>query len=432
LKVLILGSGAREHALAEAVAASGRKPQVFVAPGNDGMRDVATCVDLPLQDVDAQADWAVQNDIDLTIAGSEEPLVRGAWDAFDARRKRLFGPSAAAARLEGSKVFAKEFMHRHAIPTAAFTVCASREEAEAAVQRHGLPCVLKVDGLAAGKGVYVVRTPSECDQAFAELFVDARFGPAAARVLVEDCLEGPEASVFAICDGYSYRILGVAQDHKRAHDGNQGPNTGGMGAVSPVAFVSEAALQDIEQRILAPTLVGMLDEGVPYRGFLYLGLMMTPDGPALLEYNCRLGDPEAQVILPRLRSDFLQLVVAADAGDVRQASFELGEGTTVGVVLASGGYPAAAQVGQPVRGIEAARAQGARVFCAGVRRTNNEWRSSGGRILTIVAAGDNAEQARQRAYEAVHCIDIPGSFHRRDIGALDPEGEAWKSRSSAS
>jgi phosphoribosylamine--glycine ligase len=329
-------------------------------------------------------------------------------------------------------VFAKQFMQRHGIPTAAFSVCHARDEAEAAVRRHGLPCVIKVDGLAAGKGVYVVHTAGECQQACEELFVDERFGDAAQRILIEDCLEGPEVSVFALCDGYTSRILGVAQDHKRAHDGNQGPNTGGMGAVSPVAFLSAQALRDIENRILAPTLVGMLDEGVPYRGFLYLGLMMTASGPHLLEYNCRLGDPEAQVVLPRLRCDFLELVLAADAGDVLRAPFDLHDGTTVGVVLASQGYPAAARVGQPVHGVEAARALGAHVFCAGVRQTDTTWVSSGGRILTVVAQGADTEQARRRAYEAVQHIDIPGSFHRRDIGALDPEGEAWRSRSSAS
>ena len=432
MKVLILGSGAREHALVEAVAASPRKPDVYVAPGNDGMRAMATCVDLSLNDVEALAQWADDNAMDLTIAGSEEPLVLGAWDAFDARQRRLFGPSQAAAQLEGSKLFAKQFMQRHGIPTAEFSVCDNLEAAEADLRRRGLPLVLKADGLAAGKGVYVVRTQQEAQAALQELFVQRRFGDAAQQVLIEECLEGPEVSIFALCDGYSYRLLGVAQDHKRAHDGNRGPNTGGMGAYSPVAFLSREALQNIEQSILAPTLVGMLDEGVPYRGFLYLGLMMTSDGPQLLEYNCRLGDPEAQVLLPRMQSDFLDLVVAAESGDVTSVPFAVSAGCSVAVVVASRGYPDAAQVGQPVSGIEEARSLGARVYCAAVSGSPGQFVSSGGRVLTVVAEGENAEEARRRAYEAVQRIRIPGSFHRGDIGALDPEGEVWKSRSSAS
>jgi phosphoribosylamine--glycine ligase len=259
-----------------------------------------------------------------------------------------------------------------------------------------------------------------------------RFGDAARQVLIEECLEGPEVSVFALCDGYSYRLLGVAQDHKRAHDGNRGPNTGGMGACSPVAFLTAEALRDIEQTVLAPTLVGMLEEDMPYRGFLYLGLMMTARGPQLLEYNCRLGDPEAQVLLPRLQGDFLDLLLAAESGDVGAVSFELSDVVTVGVVVAAEGYPAAARLGQPVAGIEEARSLGARVYCAGVSGSAGELVSSGGRVLTVVAEAEDVAEARRRVYAALERIRIPGSFHRRDIGAFDPEGEVWKSRSSAS
>jgi len=432
LKILVLGSGAREHALAATFARSRHAPNVFVAPGNDGMHDVAQRVNVPISDFEALAEFAHREGVRLTVAGSEEPLVRGIWNAFDASGLRLFGPSAQAAQLEGSKAWAKEFMMRHGIPTAAFSVhedfAAARDEAF----RHELPFVIKADGLAAGKGVFIVERHEDAERILRDLLVDGAHGSAGQRVIIEAALCGPEVSVFAITDGYNYRVLGCAQDHKRAFDHDRGPNTGGMGAYSPVPLLAPEALRQIEREILAPTLVGMLDEGAPYRGFLYLGLMLTETGPQLLEYNCRLGDPEAQVVLPRIRTDVLDLVFAADEGDVTSADLAFDDRAAVAVVIASEGYPGDPAKGRPVRGVAAARAAGADVFCAGVVRQGDGLVTSGGRVVTVVGRGDDVAEARARAYEAVEVIEVPGGFHRRDIAHQAMERGVWQSRSSAS
>ncbi len=432
MKILILGSGAREHALAAAVARSRHAPQVLVAPGNAGISDVAQCVDLPLHDLQGLAAFAQRENVRLTIAGSEEPLVGGAWNRFDALGMRLFGPSAEAARLEGSKAWAKEFMRRHGIPTAAFSIHGDYDEARAAVREHPLPLVIKADGLAAGKGVHIVRSLDEADAVLRAMLVDGEHGEAGRHVIIEAALTGPEVSVFAITDGYNHRILGCAQDHKRAFDHDEGPNTGGMGAYSPLPLLGDDIVRKVEAEILAPTLSGMLEEGVPYRGFLYLGLMLTPDGPQLLEYNCRLGDPEAQVLLPRIRSDVLDLLLAADAGEVTGAELQFSGDAAVGVVIASEGYPGSPAKGRPIEGLAAARQTGAEVFCAGVSKRNDALVTSGGRVVTVVGRGADVDEARARAYEAVDVIDIPGAFHRKDIAHQALERETWQSHLSAS
>ena len=428
MKVLVLGGGGREHALAEALGQSARCDEVLVAPGNDGMRDVARVVPVPLHDLEGLVDLARRERVDLTVAGSEEPLVRGVWDAFDLAGLRLFGPSAAAAELEGSKVFAKEFMRRHGIPTAGFEVVADFDRACAALAHCAYPLVIKADGLAAGKGVHIVHSRPEAEASLRAMLVDRRYGDAGARVLLEEALRGPELSVFAISDGYSYRLLGAAQDHKRAYDGDRGPNTGGMGAYSPVPLLDAPLLQQIHQRILGPTLAGLVDEGIPYRGFLYAGLMLTAEGPSLLEYNCRLGDPEAQVLLPRVRSDVLQLVHEAERGDVNAAELEIDPHFAVGVVVASQGYPEAPQIGREIRGLDAARATGARVYAAGMRERNGVLTTSGGRVCTVVALGANVATARTRAYAGIDAIAIEGAFHRRDIAMQGLEAASWPSR----
>ena len=432
MKVLVLGSGAREHALAHALARSPRCTEVLVAPGNAGMRNVARVLPLPLDDLSALASAAREEGVALTVAGSEEPLVRGVWDVFDAAELRLVGPSAAAAALEGSKVFAKEFMRRYGIPTADFEVCEDLEAGLRAVLRRGFPQVLKADGLAAGKGVHIVTSAAEAESSLRAMMVDGKYGEAGRRVVLETSLTGPEISVFALCDGYNYRLLGVAQDHKRAYDGDLGPNTGGMGAYSPVPGVGPELLGEVVARVLVPTLAGMVDEGAPYRGFLYMGLMLTESGPQLLEYNCRLGDPEAQVLLPRLDSDCLELLLACDAGDVTAAPFHLAAGTALGVVVASGGYPDAPRLGMPVHGLEAARRTGADVYCAGVRADRDGLVTCGGRVCTVVGRGDDVAAARRAAYEAASLIQIEGSFYRSDIGwrALVEVGETTARRPS--
>lgn len=433
MKILILGSGAREHALAVAVARSPKVTGVWVAPGNAGMRDVAVPLDMSLADLEALAHFARREKVALTIAGSEATLVRGVWDVFDSHNLRLLGPSQQASQLEGSKAWAKEFMRRHDIPTADFVVVEDIETARREVARRGLPLVLKADGLAAGKGVYIPQTPAEAEQALRALLLDQLHGPAGQRVVIERCLRGVELSVFAISDGYSYQLLGTARDHKRAFDGDCGPNTGGMGAFSPVPFVTTALLRDIECRILVPTLAGMLDEGAPFRGFLYLGLMLSEDGPFLLEYNCRLGDPEAQVILPRLQGDFVELCLATDAGDVQAAPVRWSEDAAVGIVLASAGYPASPESGKPVRGLEKARARGVEIFMAGVEDAGSgELVTRGGRILTVVGRGRGIAEARSHAYAALAEVKIDGAFHRADIAALVEEKSTCPKSASAS
>jgi phosphoribosylamine--glycine ligase len=418
--------------LAAAVARSRHAPEVYVAPGNAGMGAVARCVDTPLDDLQGLARFARRENVQLTIAGSEEPLVHGAWNVFDAHGLRLFGPSAEAARLEGSKAWAKEFMRRHAIPTAAFSVHRDLDSARAAVRRQTMPCVVKADGLAAGKGVYIVHSHEEADRVLRATLVDGGLGDAGRRVVIEAVLSGPEVSVFAVTDGYNHRILGCAQDHKRAFDHDEGPNTGGMGAYSPLPLLDDDFVAAVESDILAPTLSGMLEEGVPYRGFLYLGLMLTKQGPQVLEYNCRLGDPEAQVLLPRIRSDVLDLLLAADAGDVTRAALEFDASAAVGVVIASEGYPGTPAKGRPIRGLAAARDAGAEVFCAGVALQGDALVTSGGRVVTVVGRGADVSAARTLAYRAVRAIDIPGAFHRSDIAHQALERETWQGRLSAS
>ena len=431
MKVLVLGSGAREHALAHALARSARCSEVLVAPGNDGMLDVARLLPIPLGDLQALALAARSEGVRLTVAGSEDPLVRGAWDVFDANGLRLFGPSAAAAALEGSKVFAKDFMRRYGIPTAAHELFDDFETARRALARWEAPLVVKADGLAAGKGVHVVATRAEAEASLHAMLVERRYGDAGQRVILEAMLRGPELSVFALCDGYNFKILGSARDHKRAYDGDAGPNTGGMGAYSPVPEIDAALEREIAGSILAPTLAGLVDEGSPYRGFLYAGLMLTESGPQVLEFNCRLGDPEAQVLLPRVRSDLLDLLLAADQGDLTAADFELEPGAAVGVVVASAGYPEAPRTGVEVHGVEAARARGAAVYCAGVRRVGDRLVSSGGRILSVVGRGPDVASARAQAYAAVGEIAIEGAFHRRDIAARAAAGRQAASNAGA-
>ncbi len=433
MKILVLGSGAREHALAAALARSRGAPQVLVAPGNDGMLDVARRAGRDASDLDALAHWARDEAVDLVVAGNEEPLVRGAWNVFDAHRLPFLGPAAEAARLEGSKSWAKEFMHRHDIPTAAFHIHDDYASAMADAAARPLPFVIKADGLAAGKGVHLVDDRETAARVLRAMLVDGECGDAGRRVVLEDMLVGEELSVFALTDGYNYRLLGCAQDHKRAFDGDRGPNTGGMGAYSPVPHVPESVLQAVVNRVLVPTLVGMLEEGIPYRGFLYLGLMLTPAGPQVLEYNCRLGDPEAQVLLPRLRSDFLDLVLACLDGDVTACRFDIADDLcTVGVVIASEGYPEQLRAARPIRGLEAARRAGATVYCAGVEKRGDDLLTRGGRILTVVGSGASVGAAREVAYAGVGAIEIPGSFHRTDIAHRALERETWQSRASAS
>ena len=426
MRVLVVGSGAREHALAWKLAGEPAVAEVVCAPGNAGMARMTRCVALDAADPAAVADLASRERVDLTVVGPEQPLERGVADVFQDRRRPLLGPSQAAARLETSKVFAKQFMARHGVPTARFVACESPEEALAAIRRGelGLPLVVKADGLAAGKGVVVAEDRASAEAAVRDAMVDRRFGAAGSRVVLEECLRGTEASFFVLADGRAALTLGSAQDHKRALDDDRGPNTGGMGAFAPSPLIDDAARRIILTRIVEPVLAGLAGEGVPYRGFLYVGLMMTADGPQVIEFNVRLGDPEAQVVLPMIDGELAPLLAAAAAGDLGHATCRTRPEPHVGVVLASGGYPGPYETGKIIAGLEAAEAvDGVTVFHAGTTARDGRIVTSGGRVLTVVARGHDFASAIARAYEGVGKISFDGMQYRSDIGrkALAPE-----------
>ena len=408
MNLLVIGSGGREHALCWKLRQSARVGRLWCAPGNAGIAAVAECV--PLGDGhDAVIAFALAHDIALVVIGPEGPLVGGLVDALRAAGIRAFGPSAAAARLEGSKGFTKALCARANIPTAAFARFDSGDAARAYVAGHPLPVVVKADGLAAGKGVVIAHTAAEADAA-----LDLMPGP----VVIEAFLTGPEASLFVLCDGTDIAVLGSAQDYKRVGDGDTGPNTGGMGAVSPApALTAELEARALTE-IVAPTVAAMAAMGTPFVGVLFAGLMLTPTGPQLIEYNVRFGDPECEALMVRLDSDLLDLLLATCDGTLSDTRPVWRDGASVTVVMAATGYPAAPVPGSVIAGIDAAAATGATVFHAGTaRRADGAVVASGGRVLAVTATGDTVGEARAAAYAGVDAIDWPGGFARRDIGA---------------
>lgn len=424
MRLLVVGSGAREHALAWKLAGERGVTHVLCAPGNAGVARLARCLPADPTDPAALLALAERERIDLTIVGPEQPLERGVADAFRQAGRPLLGPSRAAARLETSKVYAKQFMQRHGVPTARFVVCDRADAALEVVRRgdFGFPVVVKADGLAAGKGVVVAEDRQAAEEALRAALVDHRFGDAGARVVIEECLRGTEASFFVLADGHAAVSLPSAQDHKRAFDDDQGPNTGGMGAFAPSPLVDEAARRAIMTRIVEPVLAGLRAEGEEYCGFLYVGLMMTGEGPQVIEFNVRLGDPEAQVVLPMIDGDLAPMLATAAAGRLEGACRIRSE-PHVGVVLASGGYPGAYESGKPVAGIGDAEAlAGVLVFQAGTAEQEGRLVTSGGRVLTVVARGVDYRSAIARAYEGVSKISFAGMHYRKDIGrtALTP------------
>jgi phosphoribosylamine--glycine ligase len=426
VKVLVVGGGGREHALVQALARSARVTELHCAPGNGGIGEVAVChPGLRASDIRGLADFAEGRAIDLTVIGPEAPLVAGIVDAFEARGLTVFGPSRDAARLEGSKVFAKKLMLRSNVPTAMHRAFASPVEArEYLEQAEVFPVVVKADGLAAGKGVFVCESRTEALQAVADSMEALRFGDAGRTVLVEEFLRGEEASVHAITDGDTLFVLPSAQDHKRIGEGDTGPNTGGMGAYSPAPVVEGALMDRIIRTILVPTLHGMKVEGCRFRGVLYAGLMITKGGPRVLEFNVRFGDPEAEVLLPRLRNDLFEILLAAAEGRLDQAAEpDVDPRPCVGVVIASAGYPDAYQAGKAIRGLDRAAAmKDVFVYHAGTRRTAEGTAvTAGGRVLCVSALGDDLRAARDRAYEGVCAIGFEGAYRRGDIAhrALD-------------
>jgi len=417
VRVLLVGSGAREHALAWAISASPLLDRLWCAPGNPGIAEHATCVPLAATDIDGLVRFARDQGVDLVVPGPEAPLLAGLADACAREGIACFGPSAEAARLEGSKAFAKEVCHTIGVPTARFAVFEDPDQAIAYVRREGAPIVVKADGLAAGKGVTVAATVAEAEAAIESAMRRRVHGEAGARVVVEEALEGEEVSFFALCDGTNAVAFGAAQDHKRAGEGETGPNTGGMGAYSPTPHFEREAERRAMDTIVLPVLAEMKRRGCPFVGVLFCGLMLTAEGPKVLEFNVRFGDPECQVLMLRLMDDLLVAMRAASDGMLDRFSVRLGAEAALGVVLAARGYPGAPETGTEIRGLdEAVRLPAVSVFHAGTRREGERLVASGGRVLTVCATGESLVQARERAYAAVARIDLPGGFFRRDIG----------------
>ncbi len=419
MRVLVAGAGGREHAIVWRLSRDPGTAAMIAAPGNPGVGALATRAAVDPAELDALLALAERESIDLTVIGPELPLDRGVVDRFRAAGRRIFGPPRAAAQLECSKVFAKGFMARHGIPTARYRVCDNAVDARALIAsgEFGFPVVLKADGLAAGKGVVVAPDRAEADAAIRAAMDERQFGAAGARLVVEECLSGPEVSFFALCDGSGAIAIATAQDHKRIFDNDQGPNTGGMGAFSPSPLVDAAMHARIMREIIEPVLRGMRSEGTEYRGFLYAGLMLTCNGPKVIEYNVRFGDPEAQAVMPLIDGELLPLIAAAADGDLRGHAVQLKPAVSVGVVLAAAGYPGTVKGGAPIRGLaDAARVPDAMVFHAGTAERDGEIVTAGGRVLTVVGTGATYQSAIDRAYEAVSLISFDGMQYRRDIG----------------
>jgi len=419
MRVLVLGSGAREHALVARLAADRDVGDLVAAPGNPGIGRLARTIPVDSADLDAAFSLADREQIDLTVVGPELPLSLGIADRFADEGRLLFGPTAAAARLESSKAFAKAFMARHAVPTARFRACTSLNEALDVVRRgeFGTPVVLKADGLAAGKGVVIADDRESAERAVRDAMEDRKFGAAGDRLVIEEWLQGPEVSYFCICDGVRGVPIGSAQDHKRIFDDDRGPNTGGMGAFAPSPLMDDVLASWLMREIVEPVLAGMAEEGHPFHGFLYVGLVLTAGGPKVIEFNVRFGDPEAQVVLPLIDEPLLPLLVAGATGNLAQRVVTLGGDCLVGVVLASRGYPGSASSGQPIHGIDAAEAiPDVAVYHAGTAKRGSELVTAGGRVLTVVGRGANYGDAIAKAYAGVDRISFEGMQYRRDIG----------------
>jgi phosphoribosylamine--glycine ligase len=417
MKVLVVGAGGREHALAWKMAQSSRVKKIYCAPGSAGISRLAECVDIAAENIGALAKFAQKEAVDLTVVGPEAPLAAGIVDHFRKLQIPIFGPDRRAAEIESSKSFAKDLMRVNSIPSAAYWVFDDFAQLEHFLQTAKYPLVLKADGLAAGKGVTVCKTAEEAHKLGHAMMTEKVLGEAGRRVVIEEFLTGQEASILALVSGDAIAILEPAQDHKAVFDKNEGPNTGGMGAYSPVPAVTENMLERVERDIIIPTVHGMNREERPYTGVLYVGIMITASGPKVLEYNCRFGDPETQPLMMRLKSDLVDLMEAAVTGQLALSELEWSDGPALCVVLASKGYPGAYQKGLPITGIEEAEAmEDVAVFHAGTSRTDGVWRTSGGRVLGITARGTNISSARQRAYDAVKKTNFEGMHFRTDIG----------------
>lgn len=415
MKILVIGSGGREHALVWKLSQSRHLPQIFCAPGNAGTAQLAVNVPIKAGDVEALLEFARRENIDLTIVGSEEPLTLGVVDRFMQHGLKIFGPTAAAAEIESSKIFAKRLMKKYGVPTAAFGDFDDAEAAATFIRRHDRPMVIKADGLAAGKGVLVCDSVEESLHAVDIVMRDKKFGPAGERVVVEERLTGDEASIFAITDGQDYVLLPAAQDHKRVFDGDTGPNTGGMGAYAPAPMVTDDVLKKIRHTIIEPTIDAMRKEGRPYRGVLYCGLMMTADGPKVIEFNCRFGDPECQVLMPLLQTDLVDVCLAVAEQNLSTVTVSSSSDACACVVVASGGYPEAFQKGKAISGIDNAINDRVIVFHAGTALQDGRLVTSGGRVLAVTAVAPTLREAVANAYAGVYNIRFDNMHYRNDI-----------------
>jgi phosphoribosylamine---glycine ligase len=421
MKVLVIGSGGREHALAWKIRQSPRVTEVVVIPGNAGTAGIGRNVRLKLADLSKIRSFAQEEGIDLTVVGPDDVLAAGIVDMFQAAGLRIFGPSQNAARLESSKSFAKRFMLRHGIPTARFAEFGSSVDAKSAIDQFGFPLAVKADGLALGKGVIIAANRAEAITAVDDMIERRRFGEAGRKVVLEEFLTGTECSIHALVDGNSYLLFPTAKDHKQVYDGNRGPNTGGMGACSPSGNLDDASLNEIRQQVLEPFIRGIQVDGLDFRGLLFPGLMLTKEGPRVLEFNCRFGDPEAQALLPRLKTDIVDLLEASIDGRLHCQNPDWDSRTAVCVVMASGGYPGSYETGKSISGLDhAEKAHGVTVFHAGTQRDGDRIVTAGGRVLGVTAISATQSDARKNAYEAVAKIHFDGSFFRRDIGVSVP------------
>ena len=416
MRILVIGSGGREHALIWKLRQSPQAERIFCAPGNAGTGEIAENISIPASDLKALASFAKDNRIDLTVVGPDDPLAAGIVDMFASEKLRAFGPDKSAARIESSKIFAKELMRSQKIPTAEARTFSDSSEALHYCEHLRFPVVIKADGLALGKGVVIAANAAAARSTIDEMMNQARFGDAGRRIIIEEFLHGTECSLHALVDGKNYLLLESARDHKRALDGDQGPNTGGMGAFSPADNWDPEMQSRFQSEIMKPLLGGLIQEGVTFRGLLYPGLIMTRDGPRVLEFNCRFGDPETQALLPRMKSDLLPLLEATIDGEVERCTIEWDPRAAVTVVLASGGYPGKYESGKSISGLEeAAKIEGVQLFHAGTKRDGDEVKTAGGRVLAVTALGSTMERARSRAYEAVSRIRFEHCHYRRDI-----------------
>jgi phosphoribosylamine---glycine ligase len=416
MKVLIIGGGGREHAIAWKLSQSSKVSKIYCAPGNAGIAELAECVPIAATDIEALADFAATNQIDLTFVGPEDPLLLGIVNLFEKRGLSVFGPKKEAAIIEGSKSFAKNLMKKYQIPTAAYETFTDYESALSYLHQVGAPIVIKADGLAAGKGVIVAMSMEEAEQALHDMMQDEVFGSAGATVVIEEFLQGEEMTLLSFVDGKNVKQMETSQDHKAVFNGNQGPNTGGMGTYSPVSHIPQPLVEDIMKDIVKPAVAAMAAEGRPFSGILYTGLMLTEKGPKVIEFNARFGDPETQVILPRLKTDLMDIFLACVSGGLDQLQLEWSEQAAVCVIMASAGYPGPYEKGEVITGLET-QSENTVVFHSGTAKENGQVVTNGGRVLGVTAIGDTIEMARSGAYAAVNQIHFDGAHYRTDIAA---------------